>query len=118
METVKFKPVSHFQKCNDPTFKKSCNDLFRPVEKRLKIYEELDEKNGILIRKSEYCTIDRKKEMENYRCSDFSLENILRSGVSIQICKLNSSNFSMLDNLEIEVEKLSNNIKQSQTNNL
>lgn len=112
-----FKPISHFQRCNDHSLHRKHKELFQPTEKRLFVVDEYDEASGRVIRKSEFRTIDRVKEMENYRCIDFSLENMLSSGVSIQACKLSSSNFAMLDNLETQVEKISNSIKQSQSNN-
>jgi hypothetical protein len=53
--------------------------------------------------------------MENYKCSDFSLENMLSAGIDIKPTHLSSEGFAMLDNLETQVVRLvkSPNVKQS-----
>lgn len=110
------KKLSHWQRRN-------CYDC-RPVtpavpvvdEKRLFVYDEIDEPSGRVIRKSELRSIDRVAEMKHFRCADFSLENMLSVGANLQPVKFESSGFAMLDNLEYQSAKLANTIKQEQSN--
>lgn len=107
------KPISHFERRNNPACRPKKIVVKATPEGRLVVYDELDPVTNRIIRKSEYKTIDRQKEMENYRCSDFSLENMLSVGVDIKPTKLNSSGFAMLDNIEYQVSKMSEDIKNS-----
>lgn len=107
------KPISHFDRRNNPACRPKIQAVTATPEGRLFVYDELDPTTNRLIRKSEYKTIDRLKEMENYRCSDFSLENMLSVGVDIKPTKLSSSGFAMLDNIEYQVSKMSADIKNS-----
>lgn len=105
------KPISHWQRRNNKEFSPAPVVVSKNLERRMSITNEYDEKSNRVIRKSELKTIDRKKEMENYTCADFSLENMLASGVNIQHVHLDASGFRMLDNLEAQVEKMSNSLK-------
>lgn len=108
-----FKPISHFERRNNPSCRHKLHVVTAIPEGRLVVYDEIDATTNRIIRKSEYKTIDRQKEMENYRCSDFALENMLAVGVNIQPTKLPSSGFAMLDNMEYQVSKISSDIKKN-----
>ena len=110
------KKLSHWQRRNCYDCRPSVVPVGPSDEKRLIVYDELDEASGRVVRKSEFRTIDRLKEMEHYRCADFSLENMLSVGANLQPVKFESLGFAMLDNLEHQTAKLANNIKNEQTN--
>ena len=107
------KPISHFERRNNPACRPKPIVVTSSPEGRLFVYDEIDPVTNRIIRNSEYKTIDRQKEMENYRCSDFSLENMLSVGVDIKPTKLTSSGLAMLDNMEYQVSKMSADIKNS-----
>lgn len=108
-----YKPISHFERRNNPACRPKKVVVTASSEGRLVVYDEVDPVTNRIVRKSEFKTIDRQKEMENYSCSDFSLENMLAVGVDIKPTKLSSSGFAMLDNMEHQVAKMSNDIKNS-----
>lgn len=107
------KPISHFERRNNPACRHKIHVVSASPEGRLVVYDEIDPTTNRIIRKSEYKTIDRQKEMEHFRCSDFSLENMLSIGVDIKPTKLSSSGLAMLDNMEYQVSKMSADIKNS-----
>lgn len=107
------KPISHFERRNNPACRPKKIVVTASPEGRLVVYDEIDPTTNRIIRKSEYKTIDRQKEMENYRCSDFALENLLSIGVDIKPTKLSSSGLAMLDNMEYQVAKMSADMKNS-----
>lgn len=111
------KPVSHWERRNNPACRPKVVEVNRPTEGRLFVTDEIDPTTNRIKRVSSFKTIDRAKEMENYRCSDFSLENMLSVGVDIQPMKMSTSGFATLDNLETQVSKISNNIKSQIQNN-
>ena len=113
----KDKPISHWQRRNYPACRPQPIEVNRPVEGRLFITDEIDPETNRIRRVSSFNSIDRVKEMENYRCADFSLENMLSVGVDIQPMKMSTSGFSTLDNLEVQVSKIRNNIKSQIQNN-
>lgn len=108
------KPVSHWERRNKKEFSPAPVVVSTNMERRMSITNEFDEKSNRIVRKSELKTIDRQAEMENYKCSDFSLENMLAAGVNIQHVHLDSTGFRMLDNLEQQVEKMSNSLKNNE----
>lgn len=113
--SVNQKKLSHWQRRNNYDCRPRV-DVVQPIdERRLVVYDEVSD-TGRLIRKSDFSTIDRVKEMENYTCSDFSLDNMLRLGVDLKPCKLNMSGFAELDNLEYQVSKMANDLKNNQNN--
>ena len=59
----------------------------------------LDEGLNRIIRKSEFCTVDRQKEMENYKVNDFALENLLAIGADLQACRLTGSTDMVINTL-------------------
>ena len=107
------KIISHWELRYNPKYARKCSAVPVNTEKRLVITDEYDEKSCRVIRKSELKTIDRKKEMEIYRCSDFSLENMLSAGVTLQPVNLSSTGFSLLDNIETQVQKIADNLKNN-----
>lgn len=108
------KPISHWQRRNNKEFSPTPVVVSKNMERRMSTINEFDENSNRIIRKCELTTIDRKKEMENYTCADFSLENMLAAGVKIDYVHLDSSGFRLLDNLESQVEKMSNSLKNNQ----
>jgi hypothetical protein len=71
---------------------------------------ELNKETNSYIRKSEYKKIDRVKEMENYRVSDFSLSNLLAIGANIEnVGSLSGSSFGIVEQFEKQLNELDNN---------
>ena len=69
-------------------------------DRRLVHKEELDTATNRIIKRSELQSIDRVKEMQNYKCSDFCLENLLSCGVDLKPVKMSGNSFDTLDRME------------------
>lgn len=89
--------VTRFERLTDKLYRSHPIYEYSPVERKYIFQQRVDDTTGIVVRTSECVTVDRVKEMENYRVSDFSLENQLACGVSLSSCKLSSSVFEFLD---------------------
>lgn len=98
------KPIRHFERCHTrfictPIEKKEPN-------KRLMRVQVLDPISKRMVTKSEYRSIDRRKEMEHYTMNDFCVENLLSAGVNMQYGTLTGSHHSSVENMKRELSKI------------
>lgn len=89
-------PNSHFKRSHTPT------DVV-PVERQSYRREcrvkSLSPVTGRMTLKIEYKTVDRYDEMKDYRCSDFSLENLVAINAPMQYSQMSMSRLNQADHV-------------------
>ncbi|MBO7240325.1 MAG: hypothetical protein J6V23_07575 [Bacteroidaceae bacterium] len=78
-------------KCNIPSPRLTC--------KRLVVSSEVDEGTSVVTPSMKFKTINRSDEMKPYKCSDFSLHNLIAIGAPLEPQKMQSSQLTTADNL-------------------
>lgn len=74
--------------------------------KRLVNSQVLDETTNVVSDKVEYKTVSRSDEMRPYKCSDFSLHNLIAIGAPLNDVKMQSSHLANADNLAVALENI------------
>lgn len=77
----------------------------------------LDNETKVVSSSLEYKTINRSEEMRPYRCSDFSLHNLIAIGAPLNPSKMQTSPLAMADSLASTLESLPDSVFDNINNN-
>ena len=91
--------ISNFERRNNPSinFDVTCPNVER---KTLVVTSELDSVSNRIIKKVEYKKSDISERLNVYKVNDFSLENLIATGITLKPTQLTSSKFTALDTFE------------------
>ena len=93
-------------------------DVCTSEDKRLTTKQEYDERTKIICNTSEYTTIDRAKEMNNYKVSDFSLSNLMAIGAPLnEMSSIPGDRFRAIANMESQMSSIQRDINNNKNNN-
>ena len=98
------KALSHYERLHNPKYAKVKVVVPSVNEARLVETTEYDESSERMITRSEFKRINRQKEMEMYKCSDFSLENLQSLGMELHPAKVSPSTLGIVDNIDKNVK--------------
>ena len=108
------KPIPHnerkYTRCKDFKVERT-----KPEEKRFTQRVEIDPKLGRMMKKAEYKVVDRVAEMEHFKVSDFSLENLLAVNAKLVPAQLSGNTFENLQRMESALEDIAASQSQTET---
>lgn len=106
MKTIT-KPLSHYEILHTPC--KIKIDIEIPPVTRLARVEVVNENTGRVYHKLKKVTTTRADEMRPYKVSDFSLDNLISIGASLQNVHLVSSPYSAVTDMVRTLSSLESN---------
>lgn len=106
MKTFDKKPISHFQRVNDENIK-APTECFKRVHKSFVQSQKLDERSSRVVTKLVEKETDYS-HFEHMKKQDFSMENLLSAGVSLNTSPLSMqvSSFDAIAQVEAGILKL------------
>ena len=101
------KHLSHYEILHTPC--KIKTDIKNTPVIRLKPFEVVDKTTGRVYKKLKKVSITRAEEMRPYKVSDFSLDNLVAIGASLQNVQLSSSPHTAVTDMVKTLSSLESN---------